>query len=50
MFIRLIKKIVGLCLVGMGIGILMVLLLPMAGWLFIIGLVIAIVGFICISS
>ena len=50
MWFHLIKKLVGVCLLGMGIGILMVLLLPVAGWLFIIGLAIAVVGFICISS
>ncbi len=31
------KKTIGLCLMGIGTGILLVLLLPIAGWLFIIG-------------
>ena len=50
MLFDIIKKLLGFCLLGIGIGVLMVLLLPMAGWLFIIGLAISIVGFICISS
>ncbi len=32
----LLKKTLGVCLIGFGIGILMVLLLPITGWLFII--------------
>ena len=35
------KKTIGVCFVGLGVGILLVLLLPIAGWLFIIGLAIA---------
>lgn len=31
------KKTIGVCLIGIGTGILLVLLLPIAGWLFIIG-------------
>ena len=31
------KKTFGVCLIGLGIGMLLVLLLPFAGWLFIIG-------------
>ena len=31
------KKTIGLCLVGIGTGILLVLLLPVTGWLFLIG-------------
>ena len=50
MFLNLIKKIIGVALLGIGIGVLLVLLLPMAGWLFIIGVAIAIVGIVCISS
>ena len=41
---RALKKTIGVCFVGLGLGILLVLLLPIAGWLFIIGLAIAIVG------
>lgn len=43
------KKTIGVCLIGLGVGILLVLLLPIAGWLFIIGLAIAIVGIIWLS-
>ncbi len=50
MLFNIIKKLAGVFLLGIGIGILMVLLLPMTGWLFIVGLAIAIVGLICISS
>ncbi len=39
------KKTIGVCFIGLGLGILLVLLLPIAGWLFIIGLAITIVGF-----
>jgi hypothetical protein len=46
---RALKKTMGVCLIGLGIGILLVLLLPIAGWLFIIGLVIAIVGIIWLA-
>lgn len=38
------KKTLGVCFVGLGLGILLVLLLPIAGWLFIIGVAITIVG------
>ena len=38
------KKTLGVCLVGLGLGILLVLLLPITGWLFIIGLAITIMG------
>ena len=41
-----IKKTLGLCLMGIGTGILLVLLLPLAGWLFLIGAIVIIVGFI----
>lgn len=39
-----IKKSLGICLIGLGLGILLVLLLPMAGWLFSIGIIIVAVG------
>lgn len=43
---RLLKKTLGVCLIGIGLGILLVLLLPIAGWLFIIGAVVLILGII----
>ena len=38
------KKTLGVCLVGLGIGILLVLFLPIAGWLFLIGIIVILVG------
>ena len=41
---NLLKKTLAICLIGLGLGILLVLLLPMTGWLFIIGITIVAVG------
>lgn len=41
---NLFKKTLAVCLIGLGLGILLVLLLPMTGWLFIIGVAIVCVG------
>ena len=38
------KKTRGVILIGIGLGILLVLLLPLTGWLFIIGVALACVG------
>ncbi len=38
------KKTIGLCLLGIGTGMLLVLLLPMTGWLFCIGVVLVVCG------
>lgn len=38
------KKTIAVCLIGLGLGILLVLLLPISGWLFMIGAIIVIVG------
>ena len=43
---RLFKRTIGVCLLGIGLGILLVLLLPIAGWLFIIGGTLLILGLI----
>mgnify|MGYP000740773825 CR=1 FL=1 len=40
----LLKKTIGVCLIGVGLGILLVLLLPITGWLFIIGVALACMG------
>lgn len=40
------KKTIGVCLIGIGLGVLLVLLLPIAGWLFLIGVAIFIIGLI----
>ena len=41
---RILKKTLAVCLIGLGLGILMVLLLPVTGWLFIIGVGVVSVG------
>ena len=38
------KKTIGVVLIGIGLGILLVLLLPLTGWLFIIGVALCIIG------
>lgn len=38
------KKTLGVCLIGIGTGVLLVLLLPIAGWLFIIGVCLFVLG------
>jgi len=43
------KKTLGVCLIGLGLGILLVLLLPITGWLFLIGTIVMIVGFIWLA-
>lgn len=40
------KKTIGVCLIGIGLGVLLVLLLPVTGWLFLIGAAILIMGLI----
>ena len=45
----LLKKTLGVCLIGLGLGMLLVLLLPIAGWLFVIGLVVVCVGIMWIA-
>ena len=40
------KKTIGVCLAGIGIGVLLVLLLPTAGWLFLIGAALFIIGLV----
>ncbi len=46
---RLLKKTLAVCMIGFGLGMLFVLLLPLCGWLFIIGVVIVILGLIWLS-
>lgn len=40
------KKTIGVCLIGIGLGVLLVLLLPVACWLFLIGAAVLAVGII----
>lgn len=44
------KKTIGVCLIGIGTGILLVLLLPIAGWLFLIGCAVFILGIAWLCS
>ena len=46
---RLLKKTIGVCLIGFGIGVLMVLLLPITGWLFIIGVALCVLGLVWLA-
>ena len=43
------KKTIAVCLIGLGLGILFVLLLPMTGWLFVIGVAIICIAFMWLS-
>ena len=47
--LKLLKKTLGVCLIGFGLGILLVLLLPIAGWLFIIGVAVVAIGLIWLA-
>ena len=42
---HILRKTLAVCLIGLGLGILLVLLLPITGWLFIIGVAVVCVGF-----
>ncbi len=43
---NILKKTLAVCLIGFGLGVLLVLLLPITGWLFLIGTIIIIVGLV----
>ena len=43
------KKTIGVCLIGLGLGILLVLLLPLSGWLFALRIAIIAVGLMWLS-
>ena len=47
--IGFLRKTCGVVLIGLGLGILLVLLLPITGWLFKIGLTVICVGFIWLA-
>lgn len=47
--LKLFRKTLAICLIGLGLGILLVLLLPLTGWLFIIGVVVICVGFMWLA-
>ena len=42
--IEALKKTIGVCLIGIGTGILLVLLLPITGWLFLVGCTLFVLG------
>ena len=46
----MLKKTLGVCLIGVGLGILLVLLLPLTGWLFSIGITLTILGLIWLAN
>jgi hypothetical protein len=46
---NILKKTLGVCMIGFGIGMLLVLVLPIKGWLFLIGVVVAIVGLLWLA-
>ena len=50
MFFRVLKKTLAVCILGLGVGILLVLLLPISWWLFIIGVAMVALGLIWLSS
>ena len=43
------KKTIGVCFIGVGLGVLLVLLLPTTGWLFVIGVTVVCVGFMWLA-
>ena len=47
--LRLFKKTLAVCLIGFGLGLLLVVLLPFSGWLFIVGLALVGLGVAWIS-
>ncbi len=47
--LRLFKKTLAVCLIGFGLGVLLVILLPFSGWLFIIGVIVVALGIAWIS-
>ena len=46
---RALKKTIAVCLIGFGLGVLFVLLLPITGWLFSIGICLVAVGLAWLS-
>ena len=43
---RLLRKTCAVCMIGLGLGVLLVVLLPFTGWLFIVGATLVAVGII----
>ena len=47
--IKILRKTLAVCLIGLGLGILLVLLLPTTVWLFVIGVTVVCVGFMWLA-
>lgn len=47
--LKLFKKTLAVCLIGFGIGVLLVILLPFSGWLFVISITVILVGITWLS-
>ncbi|MCI8383904.1 MAG: hypothetical protein HFJ33_03435 [Clostridia bacterium] len=47
--LKLFRKTLAICLIGFGLGILFVLLLPITGWLFMVGIIVIAVGFMWLA-
>jgi len=47
--LKLLRKTLAVCMIGFGLGVLLVLLLPLTGWLFIIAVAVVIIGLIWLS-
>lgn len=47
---KILRKTLAVCLIGLGLGMLLVLLLPISGWLFLIGVVVVAVGIMWLCS
>ena len=47
--LKFLKKTLAVCMIGFGLGVLLVLLLPITGWLFIIGVAVVAIGLIWLS-
>lgn len=47
--LKFLRKTLAVCMIGFGLGVLLVLLLPITGWLFIIGVIVVIVGLMWLS-
>lgn len=43
-YMNLLKKTIGVCMIGFGLGMLLVLLLPVTGWIFGIGAILLLLG------
>ena len=47
---RIFKKTLAVCLIGLGLGILLVILLPFTGWLFLVGIIVISLGIAWLCS